>query len=261
MPVQALALTPPTHGSGFALREAAPPNVWVLPELHCVIDTGLPIPQMLQDILTRTEGWPKLEILITHNHPDHTGNLADLLAARPEATLWAPASVALIGADIRSRLVVTTDGASVGTGGLRALATPGHTADHMAYWLPGDLLAAGDLILGEGTPWVGPPEGDLGDYLQSLNRVARLPGSLRLLGGHGAERPSAQALAEATYSHRMMREAMILALWAEGMRDCRQIATEIYQVRERLSLDAMRFEMAVWTVTGHVEFARRRHLI
>ena len=158
-------------------------------------------------------------------------------------------------------MVTTTDGATVGTGGIVALATPGHTEDHMAYWLPGDLLAAGDLILGEGTPWVGPPQGDLGDYLQSLNRVAQMPDALRLLGGHGPELGSAPAMARATYAHRMMREQMVLELWGTGLREPRTIAREIYELREQLHLDPMRFEMAVWTVTGHIEYARRRGLI
>ena len=68
---------------------------------------------------------------------------------------------------------------------LEAIATPGHTANHMAFALQGtDVLFSGDHVMGWSTSIVAPPDGAMSDYMASLHRLARAPGDV-YLAGHG----------------------------------------------------------------------------
>ncbi|TVP58211.1 MAG: MBL fold metallo-hydrolase [Gemmatimonadales bacterium] len=136
-------------------------------------------------------GAQEVRILVTHDHPDHAGGVASLADALAES-----------GVDVRVRasplsslaereslpFMPLEEGDEVPTdvGRLRALETPGHTRDHLAFhWSGGNALFAGDLLLGEGsTAWVGSYAGCVADYLQSLLRIETLQ-VRRILPAHG----------------------------------------------------------------------------
>ncbi len=139
-------------------------------------------------------------ILLTHRHPDHAAG--------------APALSARLGFPVRSGRpagalahgdVITTD-----EGDLQVIATPGHSRDHVAYFLPDHgLLLAGDLILGEGsTTWVGEYPGCVADYLASLDRVAELP-LHRILSAHGPPLDDPDEAIQRYRTHRLGRIAQV----------------------------------------------------
>jgi ribonuclease/clavin/mitogillin len=174
-------------------------------------------------------------VLLTHTHGDHRAALplvlsefgAPAIYAHPleHARLEGHAAVALV--DERS---LTVGGALV-----RALHTPGHSPGHLCFHLPEEgVLLAGDLVAGSGSVWVGLPEGDVGDYLASLDRIAALQGLRRLGPGHGAvlDEPY-QRLAELR-EHRLERERQVLAA-LERPRSLGELRDEVYgDLPERL---------------------------
>jgi glyoxylase-like metal-dependent hydrolase (beta-lactamase superfamily II) len=129
-----------------------------------VIDPGPAIGSHL-DAIAAAVGEGEATILLTHEHSDHAAG-ADALARRIHAPVRGHARGTL-----RDDDVIDTE-----AGALRAVATPGHTPDHFAFFLESDReLFCGDLMLGgQDTAFVGAPEGDLAAYLESLERVSRL---------------------------------------------------------------------------------------
>lgn len=220
---------------------AAPPSVWQIPSLATVVDTGLADPSLVDKILAIG---PVDKILVTHDHPDHTGNLERLLA-RTGAALFGPKTVC--DSFPAARLLSESDLPGI------VLPTPGHTADHLSYLLDDGTFFAGDFVLGEGTPWVGPPEGDLPTYLDTLERFEDDHRLGRLCGGHGPVQPDARAVIRATLAHRLMREQMIREVRDTGLDDEREIAERVYNGIEKMGISGLQFEMAVWTVRGHLQ--------
>jgi glyoxylase-like metal-dependent hydrolase (beta-lactamase superfamily II) len=101
--------------------------------------------------------------------------------------------------------------------GLRALHTPGHAPDHLSFVLEQErALFAGDNVLGEGTPVISPPEGNMRAYLNSLRRLAEV-GAKRIYPGHFGPLDDPRATLDGLIAHRLEREARILdALTDEG---------------------------------------------
>eukprot|EP01035_Chromulina_nebulosa_P060101 gene60101-82231_t len=137
----------------------------------------------LEAILAATAGETITQIFVTHNHMDHSP-LARPLAARTGATIYAcaqqgvptEAEVRLEAGDDRvfEPDVGLCDG-GVFKGGdwtMEAIPTPGHTSNHICYALHEEnALFSGDHIMGWSTTVISPPDGDMGDYFDSLDRV------------------------------------------------------------------------------------------
>jgi len=143
-------------------------------------------------------GSVKVRILLTHSHSDHAGaagTLAGLLSAR----VLGPPSGGF--ESLRDGDVVPSD-----QGDLIAVATPGHTQDHMTFFWPrGGALFAGDLLLGRGvTTWLGEYPGCVADYLNSLEKVRELAPSVVYPAHGGPLRNPASAL-DAFRAHRLTR--------------------------------------------------------
>ncbi|HWC13601.1 MAG TPA: MBL fold metallo-hydrolase [Actinomycetota bacterium] len=165
------------------------------------------------------------EILITHRHPDHVGGVAALATAtgaRVRAFGSAPA-----GGHPVTPLV---DGEELRTGSLRlgAVHTPGHATDHVCFHAP-DLasLFAGDNILGEGTAVIAPPDGNMGDYLQSLRRLRDLPVD-RIYPGHFKPLTGGAEVVDGYIEHRLQREQKILAAVAAGASTIEAVVASAY---------------------------------
>jgi glyoxylase-like metal-dependent hydrolase (beta-lactamase superfamily II) len=127
------------------------------------------------------------DIVLTHNHPDHTGGLAEVMARARPATVWAGAAdQAAVPFD--GRLMTLTDGATVR--GLRVLETPGHTPGHCSLvHEEASTLFAGDVAgTMAGTLTRGPAAftADPAQAERSLRDVANLPVD-RVLFSHGDE--------------------------------------------------------------------------
>jgi glyoxylase-like metal-dependent hydrolase (beta-lactamase superfamily II) len=186
-----------------------------------VIDPGPDDPAHLAALLAAlAPGETVAQIIVTHAHADHSALARPLARATGAPVLGfglaACADVTgLAGGEGIDRSFVPdrrlTDGEVVAGDdwALRAIHTPGHLSDHLCLgW--GDVCFTGDHVMGWSTTLVSPPEGDMGDYLKSLARLAREPWR-RFLPGHGpAVDDPAGRIAELT-AHRRRREAEILA--------------------------------------------------
>lgn len=149
-------------------------------------------------------------ILITHRHADHTAG-----SARLHQLTGAPVRAA-VPAHCHGGGVPLQDGEVLGAASLeaRVVATPGHTSDSVCFHLPGDgphgSVLTGDTILGRGTTMLDYPDGTLGDYLGSLDRLESL-GPAAVLPAHGPVRPSLTDVVRDYRTHRLERLVQIRA--------------------------------------------------
>ncbi|MDR0786554.1 MAG: MBL fold metallo-hydrolase [Gemmatimonadota bacterium] len=124
-----------------------------------VIDPGPDIEAHINAIVRLLDGATPVMIVVTHNHPDHSAAAASL--ARITGAPIHPGGPCRIRTDM---------------GEIDLIPTPGHTPDHLiAVWPAGRAVFVGDLLMGAGdTTLVAPPEGNLGDYLRSLDVLEAL---------------------------------------------------------------------------------------
>jgi glyoxylase-like metal-dependent hydrolase (beta-lactamase superfamily II) len=118
-----------------------------------------------------------------------------------------------------------------GAGVLRCLHTPGHADGHLAFTLAGEAGApretvVGDLVAGEGTIVIAPPEGHLGTYLASLERILDLGGVL--LPAHGPALPDGPAVVRHYLGHRHARTAQFEAALRDGADTAERVAERVY---------------------------------
>jgi glyoxylase-like metal-dependent hydrolase (beta-lactamase superfamily II) len=150
-------------------------------------------------------------IILTHGHPDHAGG-ADALQRALDVPIYGSALVQeLAGSPFRQfrPLRPGQHMALVGVA-VTCLATPGHSYDHYCFLLePGRILLSGDTILGEGTTLIAAPEGDMEQYMATLESLKRLAPST-IAPGHGPIVTDPQAKLEEYIRHRRDREAALL---------------------------------------------------
>jgi len=192
-------------------------NTWLLDAgtVSVVIDPGPEDDGHLEAIQRALKGSTVSVVLVTHAHPDHLP-LAHRLAS-------------LHGASVR-RFPELGDGDVVRAGNLNitALYTPGHSADHLAFWLaPDRALFTGDLVLGKGSSMVTYPEGDVAAYIRSLDRLIALDPSI-LFPGHWNPVKDARQKLEEYRAHRLDREAQIRAELARGGGTARKLTERVY---------------------------------
>lgn len=153
--------------------------------------------------LERLAAHPVDLVLITHHHVDHTEASQDF-ARRTGAIVRAVDPEFCVGGD------PLVDGEVIDAAGvrIRVLATPGHTADSASFHLPDDgphgSVITGDTVLGRGTTVIMHPDGNLGDYLDSL-RLLRDLGAATALTAHGPTLPDLAAACEKYLAHRAER--------------------------------------------------------
>lgn len=204
-----------------------------------VIDPGPAAHAHLEAVAAVVGGARVTAIAVTHGHPDHAAG-AEALGTR-------------LGAPVRSVAAGTlADGDRLETdaGAVVAVATPGHTPDHVAFdWPDGGATFVGDLMLGGlDTALVAAPEGDLGAYLASLERVRAL-GPRTLYPAHGPPFPDAGAALDAYVAHRRDRERQVLAVLEAGAADVGEVVEGVYG---RGLEDALR-RVAVGAVVAYLE--------
>jgi hydroxyacylglutathione hydrolase len=191
-----------------------------------VIDPGPDAPQHLDAIERALGGFAPAAILLTHAHGDHA-DAAPPLAARTGAPVWIGHG-ALHPPRGFARWLADGDEVETDAGPLRAIATPGHAPEHLAY-LWGRTLFAGDAFMGGAdTTLVAPPEGDLAAYLRTLDRVAELPIDI-ILPAHGPAIDSPAAAVQRYRAHRHERIAQVVeALRTTGSERPADILDAVY---------------------------------
>ncbi len=207
-------------------------NTWLIAEpgatTAVVVDPGPDDEAHLRRVVAVAEqaGLAIAAIVLTHRHPDHSAGakaLADLTGAGVRAV--DPAH-RLGGEGLPPGSVITAGGCEI-----EVIATPGHTSDSVCLYLRADgAVMTGDTVLGRGTTVIA-HDGDLGDYLGSLERLRALADSapLRtLLPGHGPLLSEPAAALDFYITHRAERLAEIRAALAAGDRSRKQIVARVY---------------------------------
>jgi glyoxylase-like metal-dependent hydrolase (beta-lactamase superfamily II) len=168
-------------------------------------------------------------VLLTHGHGDHAAG-AERLAARAGGRRAGRGQTGPRPGPRRTGgdsppVVLPADGEE--HGGLRAVATPGHAADHVCFLSADRVCFSGDLVLGEGSTFVPPDGGSLAAYMDSLRRMQAEPIEL-ICPGHGPwiEDPVVK-LAEYV-EHREMRERRLLAALERGERSRAALLAEAW---------------------------------
>jgi glyoxylase-like metal-dependent hydrolase (beta-lactamase superfamily II) len=229
---------------------------------YAVVDPGPNDERHIAALLAATGGHVS-HIFVTHTHRDHSPGVAPLRQATG-AKVYAEgphrlsrdlqigeASPLDASADTDFRPdVALKDGEIVKGDGftIEAVATPGHTANHMAYALKeANLMFSGDHVMGWSTPVVAPPDGAMSDYMNSLRKLTARAETL-YLPGHGAPIGNAPLFVRSYIRHRQAREASILHRLAKGEADIPTLVRAIY-----IGLDPRLVKAAGLSVLAHLE--------
>jgi glyoxylase-like metal-dependent hydrolase (beta-lactamase superfamily II) len=186
-------------------------NTWVLREpgarRSVVIDPGPPDPAHLAAIEAAADELGAGEVgvvLLTHHHVDHSESAKEF-AARLGCGVRALDPAYRLGDEgLGDGDVVEVDGLEI-----RVVGTPGHTADSLSFLVPAEQsVLTGDTVLGRGTTVVAHPDGQLGAYLDSLDRLHALAESHevdRIWPGHGPVSDDARGALDYYIAHRQER--------------------------------------------------------
>jgi glyoxylase-like metal-dependent hydrolase (beta-lactamase superfamily II) len=234
-------------------------------DVVAVIDPGPDDPAHLEALVDSVGGRRLAAILCTHTHRDHSP-AARPLSERTGAPVIGCAPLALEAVGPRADASfdgdyspdrVLDDGESIDVDGraLTAVATPGHTSNHLCFaW--GDALFTGDHVMGWSTTVVVPPDGDMADYMASLDKL-RKRGDRIYFPAHGPPVTNPGQYVRHLVGHRLQREAQILRLVTERPRDIPDIVANAYP-----GLDPRLTTAAGGSVYAHLlDLERRRAVV
>ncbi|MCX8998549.1 MBL fold metallo-hydrolase [Rhizobiaceae bacterium BDR2-2] len=228
-----------------------------------VIDPGPEDDAHLDALLKAVNGRPVSHIFVSHTHRDHAP-LSRRLKERTGAIIVAEgphrpsrplhegeANPFSESADTAFRPDLTVaDGETVAGDGwaLTALHTPGHTANHAAFALDGTgIVFSADHVMAWATTIVAPPDGSMGDYMASLEKLLERDDRV-YLPGHGGPVTEPAAFLRGLRTHRRMRERAIRARILAGDRTIADMVKVIYRETDPLLHGA-----AALSVLAHIE--------
>ena len=228
-------------------------NTWLLraPDNPAcvVIDPGYEDEPHLQRVLDAAGDIAA--ILITHHHPDHTQG-APWLARAANAPIRAyDPSLCAGEAPLRDGELLSLAGLD-----LEVRHTPGHTADSICLTIAHGgqtAVLTGDTVLGRGTTVIAPPDGHLGQYLDSLRLLAATPPGTVVLPGHGPDLPDLPTTAAMYLTHREQRLDQIRAALTHLGPDAtaRQVVEVVYA-----DVDQSLWPAAEWSVHAQLAYLR-----
>lgn len=200
-----------------------------------VIDPGPAQPEHLTALKRALRGRRVSHILITHTHADHSPAAAALKAWSGAKTFaFGPHAGAGSAEEAADRDfapdVLMKDGDVIAGDGftITGLHTPGHTSNHMCYALREETaLFSGDHVMGWSTSVVAPPDGDMGDYIASLEKLRRRDERI-FYPTHGSPIANPRAWLDELIAHRRTRETQVVAGLGAGAGTVAALVAAIY---------------------------------
>jgi glyoxylase-like metal-dependent hydrolase (beta-lactamase superfamily II)/8-oxo-dGTP pyrophosphatase MutT (NUDIX family) len=175
------------------------------------------------------------EIVLTHMHPDHVGGVNALRTHLGDDTKVAAHRLTAepLAESIRVDRLIEDDEIITLAGSpeikLNAMHTPGHARGHLCFYEERTgALISGDNIVGLGSVLIDPPEGNMSDYFNSLERMRALGNLSVMFGGHGPAIGNPYAKIEEYIKHRLEREQKILQAVREGAPSPKEIVARVY---------------------------------
>ena len=226
-----------------------------------VVDPGPDTDEHVAAILDAVGERKLIAISCTHTHRDHSPASRPLKEATGAPIVGcAPLALESVGpradasfdADYAPDRILE-DGDTLEADGfvMQAIATPGHTSNHLCFAV-GDALITGDHVMGWSTTVVVPPDGDMGAYMASLEKL-RLRGDRVYYPAHGPQVDKPTRLVRHMIGHRMQRERQILKRLEAGDEDVETLVLNCYP-----GLDPRLRPAAGGSVTAHlVELERQ----
>jgi glyoxylase-like metal-dependent hydrolase (beta-lactamase superfamily II) len=228
-----------------------------------IVDPGPDDPAHIAALLDAVRGETVMHIFVTHTHMDHSPAVPAVKAATGAEVLaegpHRPSRMLNVGEAPRMEGSNDTafqpdwalaDGEVVSGPGftIEAVATPGHTANHMAFaFKEANILFSGDHVMAWSTPVVAPPDGSMGDYMASLDKLRGRPEQI-YFPGHGGAVTNAPRFVAAYILHRKAREAAIVRQLEKGESDIPALVSAIYA-----NLDPRLTRAAGLSVLAHLE--------
>jgi glyoxylase-like metal-dependent hydrolase (beta-lactamase superfamily II) len=257
-PLRTETLPPATHTNCFIVGEKE----------FVVIDPGSPFPgeqNALHDFIDGLieAGKNMRELILTHLHKDHISGAAalqkhlrekhglDARIAGHRATAESVKDKVAIERFIEDGEIIQLE--SIGHGQrhfeLIALHTPGHARGHLCFYdQRRGFLLSGDNVVGAGSVLIAPPEGNMKDYLNSLERMKNLPNLSFLCGAHGAAVYDAAGKIESYIRHRLERERKIMEALEGGAKTVQEIVRQVYT-----DVPSELWQLAEKSVAAHLE--------
>ena len=166
-------------------------------------------------------------VLLTHRHADHSAG-AKSLAERTKTYVRAADPEYRLGAEgLETGDVVVVDQTE-----LRVVSTPGHSSDSVSFVLSYDsTMLTGDTVLGRGTAVISAPDGNVGQYLDSLKRMRDAVSENTvglLLPGHGPCLDAPDDILNGYYEHRVARLEDVRLATASGLRSYEEVLDHVY---------------------------------
>jgi glyoxylase-like metal-dependent hydrolase (beta-lactamase superfamily II) len=230
-----------------------------------VVDPGPDLPAHVDALRHAIAERPVVAILCTHTHRDHSpasrplaeATGAPIVGCAPLAleTVGPRADASFDGDYAPDGVLADGDRLAVDGRDLVAVATPGHTSNHLCFAYAGALLT-GDHVMGWSTTVVVPPDGDMADYMASLDRLRQREEDRVYYPAHGPPVTNPRQYVRHLMGHRLQREKQILRLVSEVPRDIPDIVANADP-----GLDPRLVAAAGGSVLAHLLDLRRRGLV
>ena len=229
-----------------------------------VIDPGPDLPEHLDALERAIGGRPVAAIMCTHTHRDHSPaarplaerTRAPIIGCGPLAleTVGPRADASFDGDYVPDRILADGETLQIDGEPLTAVATPGHTSNHLCFAYRGALFS-GDHVMGWSTTVVVPPDGDMAAYMASLDKLRQRDDRI-YYPAHGDPIENPRRLVRGMMGHRKQREGQILRLLRDAPRSIPVMVAAMY-----VGIDPRLFPAAERSVLAHLIDLRERGLV
>jgi endoribonuclease LACTB2 len=223
-----------------------------------LLDTGAGVPEYMNGLQSYLDerGWTRpSRVVLTHRHRDHLGGIPHL---RERFRGLHVGKLIHRDTDLPEGVETLRDGQTIEGDGatLVAIHTPGHASDHLCYYLPEEnAVFTGDVVLAGSTTVIPAEDGDLLDYMNSLERLQGL-GVRRIYPAHGPVVEDGPALIAEYIEHRLLRERQILEVLGDGPQTIPAVVERIYA-----AVPKNLHSMAGQSVASHLKKLAREHRV